>query len=261
MADWQTVFIILGAFLGVELLGGAVSVVTGGTVDIHNIAYDCSPERLVCPNTGYVNATRVQCGLLGCYEEQLGEEFTGYFSYEYAQRWDSDYGATYIPVLAEASGYEGTKHECILNLNFESESGETAQIEGVVKVNVTVGNLTHEYVFDTIEPFIDPIYGTRTTSGFFRTGCYESTQVIGTNAKMYLGIIEDREECAAIGEKKFLHALVADAWFPEGRYDCKKLNFWFIPMLLTFLIAIPLILSYYSATGVVSTIGINLGKR
>lgn len=260
-ADWQTVLIIIGAFAGVEFIGAAVSLATAGQVDIHNIPYDCSPERLVCPNTGFVNATKRQCNIFGCYDEPVQQQFTGYFSYEYVQKWDTDYGSSYVPIFSEATGYEGTKHLCILNINTVNDQGQSAWlVGGNVQVNVTVGSLQHTFEFYPVDPALGQIaYGgalgegqddIRFATGIYHTGCYASKNAIGNNSAMYSGIMTDRQECTDKGKKEILHALEAAAWFPEGQTKCKRLNFFFFPILLAALIVLPTIFQYYSATGV-----------
>ena len=251
--DWQTLLLIIGIFAGLEGVNLIVSTATAGAIDINRIAYDCSPERLVCPQTGFVNGTRVQCNIFGCYEEPIGIEFTGYYSYDYAQKWDTDYGSTYVPILAEASGYQSTKHLCILNLNIGNEVGESFQIDQIIRVPLTVGGINHTFEFKPYSSELPPeLIGdmdARLSYGVYHLGCYSGRQVIGNNTVMYSGIIEDRETCENEGEKKVLHALEADAWFPEGRYDCKTLNLYFLPVLLVLITAIPMIFSYYSASG------------
>lgn len=259
MADWQTILILVGAFAGVELLGAGISLATGGQVDIHNIAYDCSPERLVCPNTGFINGTRVQCNIFGCYREPLPVQFTGYFTYDYAQKWDWDYGSSYVPIISEITAYEATQHICLLNLNIVGDNDEMLQIDSIVEVNTSVGGLSHTFVFkpysyqlptDTEIPGGVEDMDARVSFGVYRFGCYTNKNAIGNNSVMYTGIIEDRTKCEAVGQKKLVHALEAEAWFPEGRYQCKRLDFWFFPMLLTFLIGLPMIFAYYQAMGI-----------
>lgn len=246
--DWQTLLLIVAVFAGLEGANVIVSTATGGAIDIHKIAYDCSVERLVCPQSGYVNATRVQCNIFGCYEEPLPVEFTGYYNYDYAQKWDTDNGGAVLPIFGEMLGSEPTRHLCIMNFRLKSGE-ETADVLGEVSVNLTLGDQTHEYIFTAPEATGSDLITSQASFGVYRLGCYSKREVIGNNSIMYSGIIEDREECAAKSDAEVIHALEANAWFPEGRYDCKVLDFYFFPVLLVLITAVPMIFAYYSASG------------